>query len=81
MPENVTPRKCNFDAATNKTTLCPDMARQVNRENAGDVFDLVYIEGSLAIMCHYNKTVLYYCPFCGVKLRDMPDYSENRWRI
>lgn len=77
MTEN---QECNIDSTTNSVVLCPNMTRQISPENTGYNFHMVFIEGSIAIICDSGKTVLYFCPLCGQKLRDVPDYSKNQWR-
>jgi len=73
-------QECNYNPNTNALTLCPDMEFQLNEDHVGDVFQMAYIDGSPVIICKYNKGVIFFCPFCGHKLRDKPNYSENQWR-
>ena len=73
------PGKCQFDAVENTVVLCQDMANQLSKANAGDVFSMSYIDGSPAIICDYDKSVLFYCPFCGSKIRERPNL-KNEWR-
>lgn len=77
MTEN---KECNYNPDTKALTLCPDMARQLSPEYAGRNFQLVFIDGSPAIVCDFEKDICYFCPFCGQKLMDKPDYSINQWR-
>lgn len=72
--------ECNYNPDTKALMLCPDMARQLNRDNAGHTFQMVYIEDSPAIVCDFDKDLLSFCPFCGQKLRWVLDPVTNQWR-